>query len=189
MTLLLAVDPGLIHPAAALFHCGVLVGASRVRVPGKLSKLAVADRCAEIGDLIVEWALDAASVARCSPLVPSEVACEWPQIYAHGKGKGDPNNLVPLAAICTSVVSRVRALLSPARPAVSSLMPGAIWGNALPKVETGDPLSSPRGKLVWKRLSEGERAVVALSHDALDAVGIGLKKLERLVLRVYPGAT
>ena len=53
MIVLLAVDPGLIHPAAALFRDGVLLGASRVRVPRDLAKLEVADRCATIGDLIL----------------------------------------------------------------------------------------------------------------------------------------
>ena len=37
-----------------------------------------------------------------------------------------------------SVVSRVRALLSPASPEVWSRKPGDIWGNALPKVESGE---------------------------------------------------
>ena len=61
--ILLTIDPGLIYPAAAVFKNGLLVAASRVKIPGT-SKLAIAARCDAIAIHVVQWYKDNAVVRR-----------------------------------------------------------------------------------------------------------------------------
>ncbi len=110
------------------------------------------------------------------------VVCEWPQVYRQGRSRGDPADLLPMAGIALGV--SVGLATGPTAPTPAE------WTGQLKKSTTGDPLASPRRAHPWSRLSEDERACVVLSHDALDAVGIGLWALGRLdPIRVYPGAT
>lgn len=162
MTTLLAVDPGLLHPACAVFKGGVLVKASRVKVPKGIGpKTPVVQRCRVIAFAIAEYSGH-----------PDEIVIEFPQIYQAGKSKGDPNNLVPLA-----VIGGVLAGFYPTVP-IASPKPREWIGN-LPKNERGDAWDSPRGERIWSRLTPAERACIVVSHDALDAVGIGLWRLGR----------
>jgi hypothetical protein len=112
-----------------------------------------------------------------------ELVVEWPQWYATGKTKGDPNDLAYLAGIATGL-----AVAFPGA-AVRSPVPRT-WIGGLPKATSGDPWASPRGARVASRLSDAERALVPDSHDAIDAVGLGLWACGRFDRRrVYSGAT
>lgn len=168
------VDPGVRYPAAAVWNRGTLVAASRVKLPGALAKLGRTERCRQIGKLVADWIR---SIAR-GPLLA--VGAEWPQVYPHGKGKGSPNLLLPLAGVDVAVACElgVEAL---------DYLPRE-WIGTIPKCETGDPWSSPRGRITKSRLRDEELAVVVASHDAVDAVALGLKYLGRLE-RVLPGTT
>lgn len=167
MTTLLAVDPGLSHPAGALFVSGELQKASRIKIPkGINTKTPILERCRAIALAIAEW----------SEVTPDQIVVEYPQIYTADKSKGDPNQLVPLAAIGASLAG-----LFPGVP-VASPRPQE-WTGGVPKSETGDPWKSPRGQRVWSRLSVEERNRVIPSHDAIDAVGIGLWGLGRFERR------
>ena len=82
--------------------------------------------------------------------------------------------------------------------AVAALLPGADvacytpgeWTRGIPKKTTGSAKTGPRALRILSRLSDAERAVVPDSHDALDAVGLGLYRLGRFERRrVLPGAT
>lgn len=177
MSLLLAVDPGLRYPAAAVFKDGILVGSSRVKLPTSIAKLGVVDRTAEIADLILDWALDVTGTN-----IPDELVVEFPQVYRAGKSKGDPNDLMPLGALCGALAGRLRGLRFPDKVVISSPLPREWIGNAIKKATSGDPLLAPRGRLVWSRLSELERDSIVVSHDSLDAVGVGLWRLGRLLV-------
>jgi hypothetical protein len=53
----------------------------------------------------------------------------------------------------------------------------------------GSAWGTPRGTLIAESLTTVERTIVHDQHDEIDAVGIGLWKLGRLVTRrVFPGA-
>jgi hypothetical protein len=167
MTILLAVDPGLLHPAAALFVGGNLVKASRVKIPkGVTTKDPILERCRAIAIAIADY-------AGC---IPQKICVEYPQIYTADKSKGDPNKLVPLAAIGASLAG-----LYPHVPVLSPLP--REWTGNVPKAEDGDPWQSPRGIRVWDRLSSAERLNVVPSHDAIDSVGLGLYALGRFSRR------
>lgn len=163
MTVLLAVDPGLRYPAAALFKNGVLIRASRVPIPkGITTKTPILERCRGICFALVDYA----------GTTPDTIVVEYPQVYDASKSKGDPNHLTPLAAM-----GGVLAGLYP-NSIVMSPKPREWTGN-VPKSEDGDPWESPRGQRVWERLSPAERKNVVPSHDAVDAVGLGLFGLGR----------
>lgn len=195
---ILAVDPGLRHPAAALFRHGRLRAASRVKVLTAWHKLDVAERCRLIGGAIQDWAcaegLDMDAMVRAYEL---EAACDFiraralrqergvtqvvfekPQVYRAGRSKGDPNDLLPLFGVGSAISARLDVETVSYTPAA--------WISQIKKTETGDPLKSPRGRIIWGSLSKDERDRVVLSHDALDAAGLGLHHLGRLSTRVYP---
>lgn len=163
MSNLLAVDPGLRYPAAAIAVDGVLVRASRVKIPGANHKVERGQRCLNVAKLIYDWAR--------KDLTPiHELVTEWPRTYA--RMKGDPADLFPLAGVGMALAGMLMVPVSaPTAPE---------WIGNIGKTTTGDPLASPRAQRIWSRLSEVEKGCVVLSHDAVDAVGILLWKLGRL---------
>lgn len=159
----MAVDPGLLHPAAALFIDGELKKASRVKIPrGVTTRTPILERCRAISLAVTDY-------AGC---MPDTLVIEYPQVYTQEKSKGDPNNLVPLAAMGGALAGLyVNARVLSPRPRE--------WTGNVPKSEDGDPWQSPRGLRVWSRLTPAERLRVVPSHDAVDAVGLGLFGLGR----------
>src|SRR5690348_8977245 len=91
---LVALDPGVDHPAAAVFLDGELRAASRVRVPGAIDSLEVGERCRQIALLVRDWVLN-----QTGGVTPANLLCEKPQVYRTGRSKGDPNDLIPLAVL------------------------------------------------------------------------------------------
>jgi len=180
-----AVDPGVDKPAAAVFDRGELVSASRVKVPRAVNQIDdEGERARQVAALIEDWARNVAqgTVWGGAMFVVSPVAVvyELPQIYQRRKSKGNPNQLVPLAMIGSSVATGFRAR-------VSSPKPGE-WIGGIPKDTKGDPWKSPRGGIIWGRLRAHERERVQATHDAVDATGLGLWALGRLD-KVYPGSS
>ena len=180
---LVAFDPGVDHPAVAVFLDGELCAASRVRVPGALDSLEVGERCRQIALLVRDWVLGHTYELHTTTGAPAQVAnvvAECPQVYRVAKSKGDPNNLIPLAVLDGYVAGLF--------PTATVTMPKpAEWIGGLKKSTTGDPWKSPRGRLIWRLLRESERPRVQASHDSIDACGIGLWCLGRLG-RVFPGS-
>lgn len=167
---LLAVDPGLRYPAAAWFVNGVLQKASRVKIKKPDTSEPIAKRCRDIALEIAYWC----------PEAPTQIIVEWPKVYTAEKSKGDPNNLIGLAGVgaCVAGLFPDSSILSP--------LPRDWTGN-VPKAEKGDPWASPRGQRVRDRLSDAEFRSVIPSHDAVDAVGLGLFALGRFERRrVFP---
>lgn len=182
MSLLLAVDPSINAPGVALFRDGVLHAA--VALKPTVGLVDRAARCSAVAYEILDWYLGQVGGGICAGTTHASLtlAVEWPQVYTAGKSKGDPNDLIGLAGVCSAVAAVCRA------PRVLSYLPGD-WCK-LPKVyKHGDAFVSIRGERIMSRLSSAERALVPRSHDAVDAVGIGLHALGRLApRRVYPGA-
>src|SRR5262249_37275539 len=92
-----------------------------------------------------------------------------------GWPEGDQNDPPPLAGVAC---------------AVGALFPGAVLHSYLPRQWKGGAVDKAvMNRRVWDRLSLEERARVArlprggLSHDCLDAVGVGLHHLGRLERR------
>ncbi len=170
-----AVDPAVLHPAAAVFDRGVLVAASRVKIPGAWAKLDRGERTRAVGKKIATWCLEA-----CSLETPLALVTEVPEVYGGRGGRGDPNDLILLALVCGAVAGYLDV-------ETIGVLPKE-WTGGVKKGTTGDPWASPRGGIIRRRLSAAEFAVVVPSHDAIDAVGIGLRVLYRLE-RTLPGTT
>ena len=171
---LVAFDPGVDHPAAAVFLDGELRAASRVRVPGAIDSLEVGERCRQIALLVREWVM-----TQTGGVKPSNFVYELMQILRVGKSKGDPNKLVPLVALAGNVSGYLDA------PALA-YQPGEWSGGIKKSTKAGEAWTSPRGKLIWRLLRETERPRVESTHDAVDSVGIGMKALGRLG-KTFPG--
>lgn len=163
-------DPGLGHPAIAVWDRGTLVRAARVKLPGALKKLDRVERGRQISALVAAQALGEL------PAGERFIAflCEHPQWYSErqGKSKVDPNKLAGMAVIDGAVAARLDV-------PTWSYLPGE-WCSGMPKSETGDPWKSPRGHVIKSRLRPGELEVIEPTHDALDSVGVGMKFLLRL---------
>jgi hypothetical protein len=102
--------------------------------------------------------------------VVDQLVVELPQVYVTARAKGDPNDLIQLAAV-------VGGLCVAFEKARSKVYLPAEWKGQVPK-----EIVHARA---LQRLSTDERSRIscrkkALLHNAMDAVSIGLKYLGRL---------
>lgn len=176
--IVLAVDPSVASPGAALFGDGILIAADRFSPSRPVGLESRGRRARRVAKMIFHWL--PAYTASVDVLV-----YEWPQVYTAKKSKGDPNDLIALAAVGAALAGLLDGQL------VEEHTPTpAEWTGGVPKVTRGNPWRSPRGARVAARLSAAERALVPDSHDAIDSVGLGLWYLGRFErARVFPGAT
>lgn len=176
---LLAIDPGVVHPAAARFSGGRLVAASRTPVDASWLRFDVGQRGLCIALAIRHWEL----TLGLPPV--THIVYEHPQVYRTADRK-DSNDLLKILTTASTAVG----LFAAAREiTVLSPLPREVWNN-LPKATSGDPWESVRGKRIWSRLDDAQRAVIVPSHDSLDAVGLGLFVLGLFEpVRVFAGAT
>jgi hypothetical protein len=119
---------------------------------------------------------------------PGTLVFEWPQIYRAGKSIGDPNNLTPLVGVGMALAG----LLCAPGVEVVTVKPGE-WTRAAGEKSTkaADFETATRTKRIRARLNAAELACLegVTSHDAFDAIGIGLYYLGRLEpIRVLSGA-
>ena len=171
---ILAIDPGLSHPACAQRAAGMILRAERLKVPAAWAKLDMLDRCERIGRAALEWWC-------AGPLVgaPEVVIVEWPQWYGDNVQGIDPNDLAGLCGIAGAAAAHVRArwrmhngVFEPAID-VCSPKPREVWGN-VPKATKGNPWASPRGRQLAARVTPEERANIQSKHDALDAAALAM---------------
>lgn len=163
--MILAVDPSINCSGVALFKQRVLVAADAIKLS---SKAPLIDRVAVMA-LRIRTRWQGWDV----------VVLEWPQVYT--KGSNDRNDLLGLAAVCGAVAGTDRAVCYLPRE----------WAGNIPKSKTGDPRKSPRGRRIASRLSPEELKIWATvtTHDAVDAIGLGLHHAHRLERkRVFPGS-
>jgi hypothetical protein len=168
---LLAVDPSLRSTGWAWFVGGALARVGRNT--RKATDDAIARRAANMAEAVL---------LNFSGVVIDRLVVEWPQVYRAARSKGDPNDLLGLAAIAGILVSGVEGRADTPTPRE--------WSGGVPKATRGDPLKSARGVRVWSRLRESERAVLEstkINHDVVDAVGIGLWALGRFAPARYTG--
>lgn len=173
---LLALDPGINKPGAALFRAGKLVAAERVRLDKDLASLPVGIRAARVADTIIRWGM-------ATGMEPRALVYELPQIYQRPKSKGDPNDLIKVALVAANVSGMLRYALGgrDISMEVHSPLP-AEWIGQCPKVVCSGPeaWNSPRGYRIKVALAPEELEVVIPDDNALDAVGLGLWALGRL---------
>jgi hypothetical protein len=176
---LLAVDPGLDSPGAALFRGGVLLDAADIVVPDLGAGVSHGQRALAAANAVISWVL-------CHNVRISVVAHEWPQIYAASKSKANPNNLIGMAAV-DGAVDCAFAIIAAQRGEqleVRTFLP-AEWAGQLPKdTRKGMYWKSARGTRIKSRLIDTEWQIArVLDHDGGDAVGIGCHALGRLGVR------
>lgn len=182
---LLALDPSFVKPGVALFRGGKLIAAERVKIDPDYKSMPFAERCGRVASDIIRWGI-------AHKMRPRTYAYELPQFYSERDGKtvGDPNDLRGLIAIGAEIAGTLRLAMAgyDISLVVHSPTP-AEWAGQIPKATTGDPWASPRGVRVKSRLSPAELLAVVPSHDAIDAVGIGLFIQGRFSPKhIYPGA-
>lgn len=175
-----SMDPGVSHPAIALWLRGVLVAAARVPVPGRLAKLDRLERVRQISKLVAD-AVRRGIQAHGDPAQLVGLFAEWPQAYDEKSQQRmgrriNPNGLMPMVGIDGAVA----ALLDV--PSWSYL-PGE-WSGGVPKSDKGDAWDSPRSRIIRSRLRPGEFECIQPTHDAIDAVGVGAKALGLLEPRL-----
>ncbi len=180
---LLAVDPSIRSPGAALFRSGLLIAAERVKVDAS-ANLSRGERCARVASAIIRWAI-------AYNAEPRTLVYEWPQWYAASKSKGDPNDLAGLVGVGAEIGGQLSIALVPRNICLVRVTPTpSEWIGQLPKSTKGDPWDSPRGARIKSRLTAAEFACVVPSHDSVDAIGLGLWSLGRLERkRVFSGST
>jgi hypothetical protein len=174
----LAVDPSIRSSGVAVFRFGRLAASTVIKLRATDDSVIV--RCLDMADTIAGWS---ACVAERVLLV-----VEWPQWYRAAKSKGDPNDLAGLAGVSGALAGILAMRLGGLE--AHGYTP-AQWAGQLPKSKTvRGAKTSPRAVRILSRLSPDERACVdERSHDAIDAIGLGLYHLGRLEpRRVYPGA-
>lgn len=188
---MISLDPAFgVHSSVGVAHwrAGKLVGCARVQLEKLPDRQAAEEsaggRCQRMGRTVLQWI-----AARNAE--PRTYVYEWPQVYRAARSPGDPNDLIGLAAVGASVGMALALLMAQRNIGLEILTctPGD-WAGQLPKVKSGDPWKSQRGQRIAVRISPAEREAIPRSHDALDAVGIGLYVLGRFERRrVFPGAT
>lgn len=94
---------------------------------------------------------------------------ELPQVYQRGISRGDPNDLIQLAALVGTIQARFRV-------ATTVYLPRE-WKGQVPKeiIE-----ARAKGNLSASELSKVEVPAKSLAHNVWDAVGLGLVYLTRL---------
>lgn len=186
--MLLAIDPGMNSPGAALFahdaSGSALLHAHRVPIPDDYAELPDGARWMWVAREIVQWAMGPGRRI-------DNVVFERPQWYARAKSKGDPNQLAGVAGVAANVTGILSTTSGPL--AVFSPKPSE-WIGQLPKVCPvckgkakkkcleckGSAWETPRGRFIRSRLTPEERALAPDQNDAIDAVGLGLWALGRL---------
>lgn len=181
MNLILGLDPSINSPGVALIYNNEVVHSHRVIVPKDVRRVRAHG---ERVDGVVF-----AILCYLNPILRSEkfrsdlgftvidtLVYEWPQIYKVGKSKGDPNDLLALAAIGSAITQQfhpIRVLTPTPRE----------WMGGTSKNTKGDPWDCTRGRKLKARLTNRELDVIPPQHDALDAVGLALHATSRALAK------
>ncbi len=156
--LVVAVDPGVRGCGVALFRDGLLEQATYVESHSA-------------GQRSIAWLAMVAAVKEfIGARAVARFVVELPQVYIQAKSKGDPNDLIHLAAVvgglCVAFESAPQQVYLPAE-----------WKGQVPKeivhARASQRLSDDEGKRISCRRK-------SLLHNVKDAVSIGLKYLGRM---------
>lgn len=181
MSTLLVIDPSIKSAGVAVFQGGDLVAATTIKAARGDAKRQAVERCLRISIAVTNWIT--------GTYRPDEFATEWPKFYRAGKVEGDPSVALPgLSGVGVGVAAILETgpALRPLDGALEcfSYIPSD-WCQGTSKTTKGGIKAyeaSSRGYRILKRLSAAERTVwdaQVNTHDAGDAVGIGLHHLGR----------
>ena len=154
------VDPGLRHCGVALFDKGDLYSAFLVRNPIESGR--GYEVSASMGNAVVSSMHG----------YGESVIVEFPRIYpSAAQQKGDLNDLLDLAAVGGAIASR----------RVTETVFPSDWKGNVPKEVMTERI---RRALTDEERARIEKCPASLMHNVLDAVGIGLHKLNRINRKV-----
>ena len=159
MSSLLSIDPGIRGCGAALFVDKQLVRADYIK------------SFVKTGNQAAEARAMAQAVSGWLSTHPAHIVVEWPRIYRNVRGK-DPNDLLALCAV---------------NAAIAALYPYAVVDSYFPAEWKGQQKKEICHRRIVKILGEAEAKILtdaaarakSLSHNMMDAVGIGLFALGR----------
>lgn len=177
---MIALDPSIASSGVALFRGGALSAVDTIK--RKVTKDDIAARCLAMAEDIGDWIQRTGSR-------PRVLVCEWPA----KSWRGDARDLHGLPGVNMGVAMLLRVvMLARQEPfTVLSYEPGE-WSGGMSKTKTKKGAKfSPRAVRALSRLNDDELEAwhTTSSHDAIDAIGIGLYALGRLeARRLFPGA-
>lgn len=158
---LLAIDPGIRGCGVAVYTPHGLRWAGYVKNPASGD---TAEACLALARAVEDAAVDEGQL----PVI-GEIAFEWPRVYTIGKGKGDPNDLLPLVGVCMALCGRLFG--SPATRYYPHEWKGQMQKGAA-------FVARVQSRLTPEELGR-VHARGHLGHNVWDAVGIGLHHLGR----------
>ena len=172
MTNVLTLDPGLRAPGLAYFEAGKFVWATCVQADS-------GERGPRQWNLISRAVRRAMVSAAPGWVQGGTIVVEKPQVYPKGKGpNANPDDLVELAAALGACVAALDDVVWP-----------GVWVTYLPREWKGQVPKDVHHRRILKKLSSEELELLhdcledvpeSLRHNAIDAVGIGLKYLRRI---------
>lgn len=158
--MLLSIDPGLRALGAALW------GQTPLGWRLHEAELVVGAR---VGLDSVAWSAAAWSLMRWTAgATVTELVVEFPRVYPGGRGKGDPNDLLQLAAV-------VGALALEFRGALVTIVRPSEWKGNTPKHVTENRV---RRALSPEEMARVKWPAPSLRHNVVDGIAIGLWKLK-----------
>ena len=175
----LAIDPSINQTGAAMFISGRLTNVATIKTPKSFDKdVDIMKRCQRMAQEVMAWVHE---VGR----MPDSLVVEWPQVYTPAQRR-NPNTLFGLCGVNGMIAGMLSALAASdnKRMNVISVFPRQ-WSNKMPKSKTGDPKNSVRARFTRRQLDAIEVLnydMQKLTHDAIDAIGIGLWSLDRMNL-------
>jgi len=164
--MILGIDPGVNCGATLLGDNGILLVSALFRAPKGGGE---ADRAAALAGEIWSWA-----GGNGVGLGSDKLVLEWPQVYQGGKQKGDPNDLLFLAAIDGALAAKFPTVQ------VIQFKPQQ-WKGQVPKeIMTKRILGKLRSdeEKTWKTCTQSVPS--SLVHNVVDSLGIALHAAGRL---------
>ncbi len=185
----LAIDPSISACGVALFEDERLTHAATIE--HDTTKDSIGARCASMGQLVLGW------LARVRAPQPERVVAEWPRIRREsGKTRNDRNDLPGLAGVASYIAGAlaVSASISGGSCEFVSYFPGDWTAQVSKSLLVGERFTNARALRIASRLDSEELLVYqgVPTHDAIDAIGIGLHDLGRGIMhrhRVFHGAS
>lgn len=171
---ILAIDPGMRGCGCALFHptYKTLIRAAYVRGSKDAER---AQSWLDMASAVNQWVTVAQAEFMKRQRLPPDLhlAIELPRVYQGAKQKGDPNDLIDLAAVVGAIV-----MLLDDRGGSAKVYYPYEWKGQVPKQIHHD---RARGRLnVTETATVELPSAKSLQHNVWDAVALGLTHLNRM---------